>query len=426
MNDKGKRNVVWKDGDKREEKLYTTALVDASRDALLLPFQRAPQRSSHSTLVSEGPVAESGSIVDTLPYLAANLRSYLEAGCISNCDVGNPIGRCPVEPRLLPSRNAGNRRFEPPYPCIGGDFKGLIRSLTTVLNDMNCGQNAVRLSRPFFDTTEPRMMNATKLTQCLSCDLCRFRLQNPYTSLICLHTFCYQCIKEAVKGEAGEKTCPVPGCGCMTTEGFQPTSLGRHPLQGKHQCIVKDATLSVLITKLYSRGVVNDVNEAMLHQGRRLLPNYYPKFAWIDDIGPLRRIQAKQSPQADPVAESSGMNFSSGTAVQEPDHHVQQQYITLAVFPADGEASEELDDNYFYAPECMSINQFCFYLEQRFQLHHLELYCHDVLISTCPYAEMTLIEAYDEFWFPHHDDIEDIFTVHYRHALSPLANNFDA
>ena len=420
MNGKRKRNVAWKGGDTRNEKLSTTALVDASRNALLLPLQRAPQRSLHNTLLSEGTIAESGRLVNTLPYLAANLCSYLEAGCISSCDVENPSGRRPAEPRVLPSRDVGTRRFEPSYPCICGDVEGLVRSLNTVLDDMNRGHNAVRLSYPFFDATEPRTMNATKLTQCLSCDLCRCRLQNPCTSLICLHSFCYHCIKEAVKGEAGEKTCPVPGCGSMTTEGFQPTRLGRYPLQGKYQCIVKDVTLATLITKFYGGETVNDAKGELIHQDRCLLPNRDPSPISIDDIGPLRRIPAKQATQP-PVVTESGIGSSSGTVVQEQNYGV-QKYVTLAVFPIGGEVSEELDDNYFYAPECMSIDQFCIYLEQRFGLHQLELYCKDVVVSACPYAEMTLIEAYDEFWFPYADDIEDTFTLYYRHSPSPFSS----
>jgi len=210
-----------------------------------------------------------------------------------------------------------------------------------------------------------------------------------------------------MKRDEGEKICPVGSCGTIGVGGFRPTNLGEHPFIVSDPTVVKDETLSGLIKKLLNEGEEDEDGEEEI-----LVPNLEPSGLLIEDLGPLKRIQAKQPPSCS-LKDVNDLLLAS----QEPEPQEEEmEYMTVAVFTVEDQQSMfDIEYNYFYIPSCLTVRQFRCYLEDRFRLHGLQLFCDNQQISHGPFEEMSLIEVCDEFWFPYSEFPDDIFTLRYCH-----------
>lgn len=297
------------------------------------------------------------------------------------------------------------------YPCISMDLETLIKSMTTVLGDLDRDCQMHSKPPPLRDhLIAKREMNVQDVERCLSCDICSQTMEVPCTSLKCLHSFCMQCIKEATSKSLGQKKCPVRGCGTYDEEGFHPTLLGCRPFWNENPTVVKDNTLSELLSKIL--GSEGD-KSALLTVPERYVPNLLPEAQQTDDVGHMRYIHTKNLGLYDP----------SDTQEDPPTHPSSEddeiEYMTVALFALSDEASvTEIEYNYFYVPSCMTVSQFRTYLEDRFCLNGLRLYCDEICVSGRRCENKSLTEILDEFWFPPSKDF--IFTLCYVASPSAL------
>eukprot|EP00803_Ostreobium_quekettii_P005340 evm.model.scf_275.3 EVM.evm.TU.scf_275.3 scf_275:59844-61109(-) len=100
------------------------------------------------------------------------------------------------------------------------------------------------------------------IAQCLACDICGDILRDPHTCLLCLHSYCYECIRACVTPGSYGNTCPVGGCGTPDITGQQTTKLGSYPFDEKKQTIRHDATLNEIIKRIFPRPGLDERLEA--------------------------------------------------------------------------------------------------------------------------------------------------------------------
>lgn len=287
------------------------------------------------------------------------------------------------------------------------DLLRVVHSMNEVLSDLQYKDSRASL--------EMESGFRDQIKECFLCDICSEVLIRPYTSSVCLHSFCKKCIFAELDGEEDvDVFCPVEGCGAASLDGFQPTLLGPDPLNPQTGKIKSDPVLSRLTRKLF--GVDKLTDEAIpnsiqreqceIKRVRRMDENCVPQItideSLVHDQGVLRTIKPG-------VRE---MTKSGSTKCLESIERM-LEYTTVAVFPfEDDSETQSTHFCYFRLPSEVPLAEFAFYLNFQLDRKIDSFFCRGILIED---HTLTLLEICDEFWTPFIDRKEDdeLFTLKY-------------